>query len=435
MKKLITNSILFSPAIIAVILWLLLTYDQSNFSSTPTTLKTIGQLAGLIGATLFAWNFILASRLRVIEEFFFGLNKVYTSHHLVGAIAFMFLLYHPIFLSLEYLPFGIKAISQFVLPPLQDYPVWFGILGLDIIIISLFITFFVKTKYHLWKLSHQILGVSLGLASLHIIFVPNILVDNLPLRMWIYLIFGTATITFTTRTLLGKYFVKRYEYTVEKIEERGSGVREIYLKPQHDKMNYRPGQFMFIKIYGQGIKKEFHPFTITSPGNSELLSFSPKELGDFTKQLSNLQVNDKATIEGPYGKFQLDIYHNTNQIWIAGGIGITPYLGWLRSLQPDHPYNIHFYYSAKNPSEAVYIPEIKSHLEKLPNIMLIPFFQETDGFLTMQAIATKTPDFLKRDMFLCGPPSMMKALKAQAKPLGVPEPQIHSEEFALYEGK
>jgi predicted ferric reductase len=200
-------------------------------------------------------------------------------------------------------------------------------------------------------------------------------------------------------------------------------------------MLHHPGQFMFVKVYGQGIKKEFHPFTITSPKNSDKLSFAPKELGDFTKQLANLKPGDKAIVEGPYGKFEFDIFNNHKQIWIAGGIGITPFLAGIRTLQTDHSYDVHFYYSAKNPAEAVYIPEIQELQKTIPNITLIPFYQETDGFLTMQIVATKTSDFKERDIFLCGPPAMMKAMKKQALELGVAESNLHSEEFALYEGK
>jgi len=435
MRKHLVTLILYSPAIIALLLFFLALDFPSAFATIDTSFRYFGLMAGLAGASLFAWNFILASRLRIIEELFLGLNKVYTNHHMVGAIAFILLLFHPVLLALQFLPYGVSGVVQFLQPSLNNLPALYGTLALNIAIIALVITFFVKIKYHLWKLSHKFLGLSLALASLHILAMPSITEENLPLKIFLYALFAAALVSFFTRNLFSDFFVKKFEYYVDKIEPKGSAIFEVFFKPKNQKITYEPGQFFFIKIYGQGIKKEYHPFSIASPQHSNLISFAYKELGDFTIQLQNLKQGDRALIEGPYGKFHPLKLENKQQIWVAGGIGVTPFLSTIRSLPPVHDFNIHFYYSARNSDDAVYLNELKTIEQAHSNITIIPFLQDKDGFLTMKVISEKTADYKKRDIFLCGPPNMMKSLKKQSADINFPEQQIHSEEFALYEGK
>src|SRR5690606_1895637 len=92
---------------------------------------------------------------------------------------------------------------------------------------------------------------------------------------------------------------------------------------------HRAGQFAFVtfdRIEGA------HPFTIASADRENgTVTFLIKSLGDFTRNLSQkISVGQTVNIEGPYGCFNFDRRNRkSHQIWIAGGIGITPFLAWL----------------------------------------------------------------------------------------------------------
>ena len=59
-----------------------------------------------------------------------------------------------------------------------------------------------------------------------------------------------------------------------------------------------------------------------------------KAIGDYTKQVYNLiQVHTEVAVDGPYGHFDFG-NGNAQQLWIAGGMGITPFLAYLHT-QPD----------------------------------------------------------------------------------------------------
>lgn len=81
-----------------------------------------GQITGLLGFSLFAITFILAARIRWLESYFGGLDKMYHTHHQMAKIALLLLMLHPILLASRWITedlskalwyiFGAPAISH-----------------------------------------------------------------------------------------------------------------------------------------------------------------------------------------------------------------------------------------------------------------------------------------------------------------------------------
>jgi predicted ferric reductase len=100
---------------------------------------------------------------------------------------------------------------------------------------------------------------------------------------------------------------------------------------------HRPGQFAFVSFADH---EGAHPFTIASADRGDReLSFQIKALGDYTRSLATLlAAGQPVRVEGPYGRFDIGRQdRRAQQLWVAGGIGVTPFLAWLESLQarPD----------------------------------------------------------------------------------------------------
>ena len=122
-------------------------------------------------------------------------------------------------------------------------------------------------------------------------------------------------------------------------------------------------------------------------------------------------------------------------LFIAGGIGITPIYSLLESLGANYPDKI-LLYSNKNPSETVLAKEVSSLASKnkfkLVNIYADKKVSGAEfGRLDKETLAKLVPDITDRDIFLCGPPPMMIALRKAMIELGVPKKHIHFERFAL----
>ena len=122
---------------------------------------------------------------------------------------------------------------------------------------------------------------------------------------------------------------------------------------------------------------------------------------------------------------------------IAGGIGITP----IRSLAEEMSSmgrDVVIIYSNRNHNSIVFEKELNdlasSSSGRLKVIHVIsddPGWPGEKGRIDKEKISRIVPDFIDREVFICGPPPMMKALRLDLISIGVPDNQIHYERFAL----
>ncbi len=133
----------------------------------------------------------------------------------------------------------------------------------------------------------------------------------------------------------------------------------------------------------------------------------------------------------PYGMFDYTL-GRAHQLWIAGGIGIAPFLSWLAALDPQDPYRIDLFYSASTAADAVYLAELRAAERRLGSLLRVhPVFTRAEGQLTgekVAALAEVSPD---THAFLCGPSAMVDALSRDLHRAGVPREHIHAEHFAF----
>jgi predicted ferric reductase len=429
--------------LIPVLRYLMLAPFSENFGSFYTFMSSLGRLTGLVGMVLFAIDFILATRLRMFEKWFGGLNRVYIAHHILGGLALVLMAFHPVFLALRYLTTSIHEAALLLLPHLHEmnHYYWaldFGIIGLDGTIVLLVITFFIKLPYNIWLWTHKFLGIFFFVTGLHVLFLYTGAPTDWFMKVYIlgFTLLGLAA--FVYRTLIGRILIRTYEYKVDDVTVVGGTIAQVALIPLGERMPYQPGQFMFIrfKLDGQkNITSEWHPFSISSAPGDDFLRIDAKALGDYTRALMGLQKGAVAEIEGAYGKFSYTNYSNPRQIWVAGGIGITPFLGMARNLRQDpnlKNMQIDMYYMVRNKSELVdygALHEI-AYFNKA-NFRLFPHVSSEQGQLNMAIINEKSGGVAGKEIFICGPPPMMKSFKQQFHAQGVPKALIHSEEFSM----
>jgi predicted ferric reductase len=403
-----------------------------DLSNSSKIWMSIGQAAGLVGFSFYALNIILSARLRFIEPLFFGLNRVYIFHHLLGIAAFICLLYHPLTISVSYLSISLQAAAALLIPNTANLPVYFGIVSLTMTIVLLILTLYFKLEYDFWKKTHQYLGLALFLASLHVLFIGSTLDKSPFLKSYFIILILCSLSAYVYRTLLGKYLVRRRPFLISKNFFLSTDILEIVLRPADGKpFTFHPGQFIFLKPEVKGIPRQSHPFSLSSPVGSSDISVTVKSVGDFTETLKLLTPDKPVLVEGPFGRFGYDFSPAKKQLWIAGGIGITPFVSLGRSLAPDDPRTIDLYYLVRDESEAVYSTEFEELAQRNPNFHFVLHNSKTNGRLTADAIAAKTTDLLDREIFICGPPPLMTAFKTQFRKLKVRSSRVHTEEFSL----
>lgn len=456
LEHLLGWSITFALCMVPVILWAKI-HPFDTISGFPATMLSIGRITGLVGLVMYALNLIYSTRLRFLEYLFGGLNRVYIAHHLLGGLALIFLSLHPLFLALRYVNTSIKQAALVLLPNglfpidalfntqhvyhglvLEQWAIFFGSIAFWGMVGLLLVTFFVKLPYRIWLITHRFLGPAFFIAGLHILFINSDTSTDMIMKYYILTLTVLGIIAFTYKTLLGNIFIRRYAYLVKEVAVLEGDVVQISMEPS-DKaksMSYKPGQFVYIKFTSdtsRTVRSEWHPFSISSHPGSDQLQLTVKGLGDYTKTLCKLQAGAVAQIEGAYGRFSYKNFKNKKQIWIAGGIGITPFLSMAQSLPVNDDYHIDLYYSVKTRSELIDFQKLaNTSFIRHGNFTVYAFIgDEQEGRLGIDYVEQQSTGLDGKDFFICGPPPMMQSLRAQLKAKSVPGARIHSEEFAM----
>jgi len=135
-----------------------------------------------------------------------------------------------------------------------------------------------------------------------------------------------------------------------------------------------------------------------------------------------------AVVGGPHGRF--DRARGTDrQAWIAGGIGITPFLSWLRALdQQAAPGRVDLFYSAQG--EPPFADEITEIARAHPTIKVHLHDTTARGYLTADAVLDAAGgDPRGLSVFLCGPAAMVDAFVRRFRQAGVRNRNLHREHF------
>lgn len=407
--------------------WLMLRPLEARFADGWSTATSLGQLTGLVGMVMFGLNLILSARTKWLDKMMDGMNLAYIKHHQLGALSFVLLLFHPLLLAVKYGQTSWQSAAQFLLPN-TNLAASYGKASLGLMILLLGLTFYVKLPYKIWKISHKFLGLSYFFATLHLIFVYSDTSQSFTLKAYMLTVSAMALGAVFYRTVAGAVLVPTCRYRIEAINRINGAVFEIIMRPEKGVMHYNPGQFIFVSFDQPGFGEK-HPFTISSAGDR--LSVTVKNLGDYTARLGELEIGTVARIEGPYGTFSYHHSKNKKQVWLAGGIGITPFLGMARSLGESSDYEIDLIYCAKNAEEAVFFDELQRLAETRPWFRVHSFYSDEQGRISADTISKLEGGLKERDYFLCGPRPMMQSLKKQLKNYDIPDVLIHIEEFAM----
>lgn len=427
MKK---NGILFTllPLILTFYFWLAPENNRDLIQAAPT----IGliQFLGLSGVTLLALNFVLATRLKFLERIFGGLDKLYYYHKQTGKLAWIMIIAHVTAVMVDAYP-SIELIKSYIFPT-TTWGYTFGVIAFDLLNLILILTLFVKLPYHIWKFIHKFNLFVILFVTLHYWQVGSS-VDYT--KYWLLALSAISTICFIYKQFLYGFIGPVYHGAVSAVTAKYN-VTEIVLKLTHPFKSYLPAQFAFFQFLDTAdLPKRQHPFTISKLKGNEV-RISAKKSGDFTNKMENVSVGDHVKVIGPYGFFgERYLMSSRPQIWIAGGIGITPFLSMLDN-ERDNPLaerKLNLIWSVSKLDEAIYNEEIKYKAGYLKHFNYWLYESEGQERINATKIATimEISDLPNYDIFICGPVPMIKALRQQFLAKRVPKSQIISEEFSL----
>ncbi|MEO1009683.1 MAG: ferric reductase-like transmembrane domain-containing protein [Bacteroidota bacterium] len=378
--------------------------------------RILGEVFSSWVVTVFAFNFLMATRAKWVESLFGGLDKMYLIHRRSGVIAVFLLLAHFLIVPRDLVEFNVGK-------PLGFYAFILIIIG---VILSAAPIFKRKIPYHKWINFHKLMGVFYMMGVAHGILVDS-LIKELPItRVYVFGMAFVGIAAWVYRAFLFSLFRKKLDYTVGQIKDLGNGVTELTLSPKNIKLSFKAGQFAFF-TFPSVSKTEQHPFTISSHPLEENLKVTVKGLGDYTRSLSEkLSTGDNVKVEGPYGKFSSAYSKEKEQIWIAGGIGITPFLSLIHDYYPQ---KVTLFWCVSDASGAPYRNHFASLAQKNPLFQFILWQSKERGHLSVNDMGIRQPE--QKSFLICGPENLKNSIAKQLRQEGVARENIYDEEFAF----
>jgi len=454
---------------VTMLLWLGSRYYFQEGFENPY--KYPAKAASLTAAILMCWSVLLSTRMRRLENYFGGLDKMYQVHKRLGKWAFYIIVFHPLFLAVDRLP-DISAFlgGLFLLLPEGKRYIWghnVGVLTFVVMAVLAGLTLWIRLPYDQWKRTHEWFGAVMLLVVVHVVVVDKDLASYPLLGAWMYGWLLAAMASYIYIRFAYKKWGPRFDYRVTGIERPADTIK-LSLDPAGERgMDFKPSQFVYLVVNREGISPEPHPYSIANGYNRPArLMLGIKKAGDHTRSLESLETGDSVTLYGPYGHFSDKfLTAERNCVFIGGGIGITPFMGmWHVALHseerlPDdkvpekltrlHPEIIRswkspcvsLFYLCSEKREACFDKDIRHEITMSRRHKFSAFHKRghryelylssEKGRLTADYVAEKAGPIGDKYIFLCGPSPMMDSLTGQFIRLGVPAEQIIVEDFNL----
>ncbi len=433
------NFLLIANAVVIVLFW----FHSSGVlvgQNLPFTLIAIGRLSGLIAVYTVLLQFFFMGRLPMLEGAF-GLDRLSRIHHKNGTLSFYFLVLHPILLIFGYkISLGVSVWQQLKTFLFNTEDVIWAFIALILFVIVVASSIKIsrsRLKYEYWYYIHIITYLAVFLALPHQISIgEDIIGNNLFYWYWITLYTVVFAIHLAFRFIRPVYNFYKQKFVVSRVVRENYNTVSVYIKGNHlDKFNIHPGQFMIFRFLIKGLWWQAHPFSLSKFPDSNELRITVKELGDFTDSVKNILPGTKILIDGPYGVFTNFFGISNKVLLIAGGIGITP----IRSLMEEMlkgGKDVVLLYGNRKQEDIVFKNEIEELVSKYPAKVNFVLSEEESfvgekGYIDEEKIKRLVPDFLSREIYLCGPPPMMEKVITTLTKSGVKSSKLHYERFAL----
>lgn len=412
-----------------------------------TLRRALVQYSGVIAMGAMSLAMVLATRPRVIESALGGLDKMYRLHKWLGITALVFGIVHwlwakgtkwavgwgwlskpaprggasePVRGMFEQLLRGQRELAEF----LGEWTFYAAAVLITLALVKRF-------PYRLFAKTHTVLAALYLVLVFHAIILVEFRYWLQPIGIVMAAMIAAGAVA-SVRVLANRVGVHRT--TTGRIASLTHypelRVLETALVMEQGWPGHRPGQFAF---FTADRKEGAHPYTIASAWDprERRITVITKALGDHTRRLpERLKVGDPVTVEGPYGCFTF-ADRCQRQIWIGGGIGITPFIARMKHLAqvPGREHAIDLFHPTADHSLRA-IDNLRADAEAA-DVRLHVLVDARDGLLSGARLRKAVPDWKDASIWFCGPAALGQALRRDLEAHGMSPGDFHQELFQM----
>jgi benzoate/toluate 1,2-dioxygenase reductase subunit len=224
-----------------------------------------------------------------------------------------------------------------------------------------------------------------------------------------------------------------FSATVARVEQHNDAAIVLELDVADDAPAFLPGQYVNIDVPDSG---QHRSYSFSSAPGERRISFLIKRIPDglMSDWVGKAQPGQALELTGPLGSFYLRKVDRP-LLFLAGGTGLAPFLSMREMLVrtgADQP--VHMIYGVTRDADLVLVEQIEAYAAKLPNFNFITVVAEgasahpRKGWVTQHMPAEVLHEG-NLDVYLCGPPPMVDAVRKHFDDCGVTPASFHYEKF------
>lgn len=206
---------------------------------------------------------------------------------------------------------------------------------------------------------------------------------------------------------------------------------------------FHAGQFAELGLIENPVlnpEETFRTFSFVSAPSDPSLEFTMRlSRSAFKTTLTTIPLGTKVLLKGPAGTLRLHSDENRTAMFLAGGVGIAPFMSILRQAAHDHLQHSYFvFYSTHSRSEMPYLEELSAlAASRTVNLQLIPTltgaaepgWRGEEGRITASMIRQHASSAVNPMYYIAGPSRFVSGMISAATALDASEADVRIEDF------
>ena len=409
---------------------------STSLSTFADKVTAAGRVTGLVGTYLLIIQVVLMARIPWLDRFI-GSDRLSAWHRTNGQYTVGLLVAHAALTIWGYARFDHVSVVSETNTVVRTYTDMVAATVGLFLLVAIGVTSARwarrRLKYQTWYFVHLYTYLGLALSFSHQLATGNDFVTHRSNRVWWALLYGVPLVLL----LIHRVAVPirdgfRHRLRVASVVTEGPNAVSVQVTGRDlEQLRAESGQFFRWRFLTRRTWWEAHPYSLSAAPNPQFLRLTAKGDGDHSDDLRVLRPGVRVMTEGPYGAFTARRARLSNVLLIAGGVGITPLRAMLETMAGDGT-ELTLLYRAHSHDDVLFADELRALAgHDAVTVHLLLGSRDHQRGLTPGGLAQLVPGVADHDVYVCGPPGMVKLVRTSLRSLGVRRSQIHTERFEL----